>query len=53
MYQEFPVTKINRRGARQERILGIDQIKIYNYDLELRKDDKELGFFSKMFGNLN
>ena len=36
MYEEFPVVKINRRGARQHRILGIDQIKIYNYEYELR-----------------
>ena len=44
------MVKINRRGSRQPRILGIDQIKIYNYTPELRKEDKELGFWSKMFG---
>lgn len=53
MYEEFPVVKINKRGVRQNRILGIDQIKIYNYDVEIRKEDKEVGFFSKMFSNVN
>ena len=36
MYEEFPVVKINRWGAKQMRILGIDQIKIYNYESEFR-----------------
>ena len=29
-YQEFLVTKINRRGKRQTRVLGIDGFNIYN-----------------------
>lgn len=29
-YQEFLVTKINRRGKRQTRVLGIDSFNIYN-----------------------
>lgn len=29
-YKEYMVTKINRRGKRQNRVLGIDQLKIYN-----------------------
>lgn len=29
-YEEFEVIKINERGTRQKRILGIDQFKIYN-----------------------
>mmetsp|Transcript_10582 Transcript_10582/g.10600 ORF Transcript_10582/g.10600 Transcript_10582/m.10600 type:complete len:308 (+) Transcript_10582:590-1513(+) len=29
-YQEFPIIKVNRRGKRQKRILGIDQIRLYN-----------------------
>lgn len=28
--KEFEIIKINERGARQKRILGIDQFKIYN-----------------------
>ena len=51
MYEEFPVVKINKRGVRQDRILGIDQIKIYNYAAEIRKEEKEVGFFTKMFVN--
>lgn len=38
-------------GFQQERILGIDQTKIYNYDRELREERKKAGFFSKLFGN--
>lgn len=51
MYEEFEVTKINSRGMKQARILGIDQMKIYNYDSDLRKEKKEVGFLSKIFGN--
>ena len=51
MYEEFEVIKINSRGMKQERILGIDQMKIYNYDLDFRKEKKEVGFLSKIFGN--
>lgn len=29
-YQEYPIIKVNRRGKRQKRILGIDQIRLYN-----------------------
>jgi hypothetical protein len=29
-HQEFVVTKINRRGKRQTRVLGIDGFNIYN-----------------------
>lgn len=36
---------------KQERILGIDQTKIYNYDAEIRKEKKEVGFLSRIFGN--
>ena len=37
-------------GFDQERILGIDQTKIYNYDKLYRKEKKETGFFSKLMG---
>mmetsp|Transcript_13289 Transcript_13289/g.24932 ORF Transcript_13289/g.24932 Transcript_13289/m.24932 type:complete len:513 (-) Transcript_13289:5035-6573(-) len=29
-YKEFEVIKVNRRGKRQRRVLGIDQLRIYN-----------------------
>lgn len=43
--------KINRRGAKQNRILGIDQTKIYNYDPAVRTKNQEAGLFSKLMGN--
>ena len=40
--KEFEVIKINERGARQQRILGIDQFKIYNKPYKI-------SFFVKVF----
>ena len=39
-YQEFTAIKINKRGKRQQRILGIDGFNIYN----IRKPKGEGGF---------
>lgn len=36
-------------GFEQERILGVDQTKIYNYDKEF-KEKKQTSFFGKIFG---
>jgi hypothetical protein len=41
MYEEFSVIKINDRGNRQNRILGIDQNKLYNFEKEVGKNGKE------------
>ena len=41
MYEEFSVIKINDRGNRQNRILGIDQNKLYNFEKEIGKNGKE------------
>ena len=49
-YEEFEVIKINPMGFDQERILGIDQTKIYNYDKSYRYQKRETGFFSKLIG---
>jgi hypothetical protein len=40
-YQEFKVVKINKRGKRQLRVLGIDGFYIYN--IRKQKGDKGLG----------
>lgn len=37
-------------GFEQERILGIDQTKIYNYDKNVREEKKGTSFLSKIFG---
>ena len=49
-YEEFEVRKVNSRGVQQERILGVDQTKIYNYDKQHREEKKEQGFFSRLLG---
>lgn len=61
-YKEYIVTKINRRGKRQIRVLGIDQLKIHNMtqsqtlDFQLRKrlfyDDTFLGRLKRMIKGL-
>lgn len=43
-YEEFEVVKINNRGKRQIRLLGIDQFKIYNRTKE--RDNGITTFFS-------
>ena len=30
-YEEYEVIKINKLGIAQERVLGIDQMRLYNY----------------------
>lgn len=37
-------------GFQQERILGIDQTKLYNYDKTFREEKRQTSFFSKFFG---
>jgi hypothetical protein len=49
-YEEFAVIKVNSMGFEQERILGIDQTKIYNYDKNVREEKKGTSFLSKIFG---
>ena len=49
-YQEFSVVKVNSMGFQQERVLGIDQNKIYNYDPEVRAHRKRASFLSQIFG---
>ena len=44
------MTKISSMGIAIERILGIDQTKIYNYDKELRQQKKEAGMMDKFLG---
>jgi hypothetical protein len=36
-YEEFDVIKINKRGVRQARILGIDQLNLYNKKMRNKK----------------
>lgn len=49
-YEEFSVIKINSMGFEQERILGVDQTKIYNYDKSFRQEKRQTSFFGKFFG---
>jgi hypothetical protein len=49
-YEEFPVIKINTMGFEQERILGIDQTKMYNYDKSYRQEKRQSSLFGKIFG---
>ena len=49
-YEEFTVIKVNSMGFEQERILGIDQTKIYNYDKSYRREKREPSFFDKLWG---
>jgi hypothetical protein len=61
-YKEYMVTKINRRGKRQNRVLGIDQLKIYNMSRsqaaefqprnKLFTDDTFLGRLKRMMKGL-
>ena len=44
------MVKVNTLGFQQERVLGIDQNKIYNYDPEVRASRKRASFFSQIFG---
>ena len=50
MYEEFDVIKINK-GTKQERILGIDGVKIYNYDKDLRKNKRSFTILDLLKGN--
>lgn len=52
-YEEFDVTKINRRGVYQPRVLGIDQTKIYNYEETMRKEKRESSSFLNIFSQAN
>ncbi|CAD8159155.1 unnamed protein product [Paramecium octaurelia] len=45
-YEKFTVVKINERGKRQDRILGIDQFRIYNMNKK-----ENLGLFERMLTN--
>lgn len=49
-YEEFTVIKVNNMGIEQERIIGIDQNKVYNYDKQVREEKKQTSFLSKIFG---
>jgi len=49
-YEEFPVIKINSMGFEQERILGIDQTKVYNYDKSYRQEKRQSSIFDKLLG---
>jgi len=40
-YEEFLVVKVNAWGNRQNRVIGIDQSKLYNYDQEVHSNSKE------------
>lgn len=46
-YQEFAVVKINKRGKRQFRVLGIDGNNIYNIKSSNVKDDSTAASFSQ------
>jgi hypothetical protein len=46
-YQEFAVIKINKRGKRQFRVLGIDGNNIYNIKSASVKDDTTAQTFSQ------
>lgn len=37
-------------GFEQERILGIDQTKIYNYDKSYRQEKRQSSIFDKLLG---
>ena len=55
LYKEYLVTKVNRFGARQERVLGIDNHKVHNLAVaNAREDDKARSSFRdsalKLFG---
>lgn len=39
-YEEFEVIKLSPFGMDQERVLGIDQFKIYNYEKSVRKEHR-------------
>lgn len=41
---------MNNLGTEQERIIGIDQHKLYNYDRTVREEKKQTSFLSKIFG---
>ena len=45
-YEEFILIKINDKGKRQDRMLGIDQSKIYNINLKSR--NQTLNMIDKM-----
>ncbi|CAD8134417.1 unnamed protein product [Paramecium octaurelia] len=47
-YEKFTVVKINERGKRQDRILGIDQFRIYNMNKK-----ENLGLFERILNNKN
>lgn len=42
-YQEFNVVKINKRGKKQVRVLGIDGFNIYNIRKKKAKEDPIMG----------
>lgn len=44
------MVKVNNLGVEQERIIGIDQHKLYNYDRAVREEKKQTSFLSKIFG---
>ena len=47
--QEFEIIKINYRGKRQKRILGVDGFAIYNDKVPNREKSKRFAFIKKMF----
>ncbi|KRX05532.1 hypothetical protein PPERSA_12710 [Pseudocohnilembus persalinus] len=47
-YEEFPVIKINKRGKRQDRTLGINQYKIFNMSSKL-VNGQNPGFMDSLF----
>ena len=47
--QEFEIIKINYRGKRQKRILGIDGYAVYNDKVPNREKSKRFAFIKKMF----
>jgi hypothetical protein len=47
--EEFPIVKINHRGKRQNRILGIDGYNIYNDKVPNREKSKKFAFIKKIF----
>ena len=49
-YEEFSVIKVNSKGFEQDRIIGIDQNKIYNYDKSYHQEKRQTSFLDKIFG---
>ena len=47
-YKEYQVVKVNKRGVRQDRILGIDRQKIYNIAPDVGDEAEAGGFLRTM-----